>query len=62
MIDEALRAYGAGRADAGAGCRDVARAADARTGADYRIGFLDGRIELFHLFAEVRRILDADLP
>jgi hypothetical protein len=57
-MDDSLQAYEVGRADAGAGCRDVARAADARTGADYRIGFLDGRIELFHMFAEVRRILD----
>jgi len=61
-MDEALRAYEAGRADAGEGSRSASRAADARTGSDYRMGFLDGRIEVFRMLAEIRRILDADLP
>jgi len=61
-MDEALRAYETGRADAGEGRRNAAHAVDARTGSDYRIGFLDGRLEVFHMFAEIRRILDAGPP
>jgi hypothetical protein len=30
------------------------------TGADYRIGFLDGRIEVFRMLARVREILDGN--
>ena len=59
-MDEAFEAYGRGRADGGAGRRDVLRAADAHTGPDYRIGFLDGRIEIFHMLAELRRLLNDD--
>ena len=36
------------------------RAKHPSTGADYRIGFLDGRIEIFRMFASVRKILDTD--
>lgn len=57
-MEEALAAYGAGRADALAGRRDEARVAHPETGADYRIGFLDGRIEVFRMMARVREILD----
>jgi hypothetical protein len=57
-MDDELRAYNEGRADGGAGRRDTARADDPRTGADYRMGFLDGRIEVFQMLAEVRRFLD----
>ncbi|GAA3933106.1 hypothetical protein Aau02nite_27140 [Amorphoplanes auranticolor] len=57
-MDDALLAYGTGRADALAGCRDAAQARDPRTGADYRMGFLDARIEIFRMFAGVREILD----
>ena len=59
-MDEHFAAYNSGRVDGGAGCRDAERAADPRTGADYRIGFLDGRIEAFHLLAQIRRLLDDD--
>lgn len=51
-------AYNAGRADGGAGRRDAARADDPHTGADYRMGFLDGRIEVFQMLAQVRKFLD----
>jgi ABC-type amino acid transport substrate-binding protein len=59
-MEDALLAYGAGRVDALAGDRDAARAKHPVTGADYRMGFLDGRIEIFRMFAGVRQILDAD--
>ena len=57
-MDEALEAYGTGRADALAGHRDAERVAHPRTGADYRRGFLDGRIDVFRMFAGVRRLLE----
>jgi hypothetical protein len=57
-MDDALLAYDTGRADALAGRRDAAKAADPVTGADYRTGFIDGRIEIFRMFAGVRQILD----
>ena len=57
-MDDALLAYATGRGDALAGCRDAAKARDRRTGADYRMGFLDARIEIFRMFAGVREILD----
>ncbi len=60
-MDEPLHAYDTGRADGIAGRRDTVKAADPSTGADYRIGFLDGRIEVFRLLAHVRKIVeDAD--
>ncbi|MEU7907068.1 hypothetical protein [Actinoplanes sp. NPDC049118] len=59
-MEDALEAYGAGRADALAGCRDAARAKHPETGADYRIGFLDGRIEIFRMLASARRILEGN--
>jgi hypothetical protein len=61
-VDEALLAYDAGRADALAGTRDAARAKDDSTGVDYRMGFLDGRIEIFRMLASVREILDGGSP
>jgi hypothetical protein len=54
MDDDMLLAYFTGRADGLAGRRDGDRTAD----ADYRIGFLDGRIEVFRLLATVRKILE----
>ena len=57
-MDDAVRAYGAGREDAFAGRRDAGRAEHPRTGADYRIGFLDGRIEIFKMLASVRELLE----
>jgi hypothetical protein len=55
--DDAFEAYTAGRRDAMATRRDAARAEHPRTGPDYRIGFLDGRIAVFHVHAQIRRLL-----
>lgn len=57
-MDEALLAYATGRADGLAARRDNDRATDPETGADYRIGFLDGRIELFRMHAHLRKIVE----
>jgi hypothetical protein len=57
-MDDELMAYNLGRSDGGAGRRDAARADDPQTGADYRMGFLDGRIEVFQMLAQVRKFLD----
>jgi hypothetical protein len=57
-MDDQLLAYNTGREDGGAGRRDATRADDPRTGADYRMGFLDGRIEVFQMLAQVRKFLD----
>jgi hypothetical protein len=59
-MDDALRAYNAGRADGGAERRDPAQAEHPTTGPDYRIGLLDGRLEVFRLLARVRKILDGN--
>ena len=59
-MEDALVAYGAGREDALAGRRDAARAQHPETGADYRIGFIDGRMEVYRLHASVRRIVEDD--
>ena len=56
-MQDALEAYLSGRDDGIAGTRDNVRTQDPATGADYRIGFLDGRVALFHIHAEVRRWL-----
>jgi hypothetical protein len=58
MDDEILLAYFTGRIDGIAGLRNIVTAADPRHGGDYRIGFLDGRIEVFRLLAHVRQILE----
>lgn len=57
-MDESLLAYNAGRADGGAARRNAEQAAHPETGADYRVGFLDGRIEVFRMMTNVRRFLD----
>jgi hypothetical protein len=57
-MDDELIAYNLGRSDGGAGRRDATRADDPHTGADYRMGFLDGRIEVFQMLAQVRKFLD----
>jgi hypothetical protein len=57
-MEDILHAYFTGWLDGMAGHRDPARAADHRTGCDYRIGFLDARIEIFRLLAAVRQILE----
>jgi hypothetical protein len=58
LMDDVLEAYTTGRVDAFSGRRDPARAEHPVTGADYRVGFLDGRIDVFKLHAGVRRILN----
>ncbi|SNY66323.1 hypothetical protein [Paractinoplanes atraurantiacus] len=57
-MDDALLAYETGRADGMAARRDLSRAQHPDTGADYRMGFLDGRIEVFNLLATVRKIVE----
>jgi hypothetical protein len=57
-MQEALEAYVAGRADGLAACRDGQRATDPVTGADYRTGFLDGRMEMFRMHAQLRKIVE----
>jgi hypothetical protein len=59
-MDDVLQAYESGRVHGFAGRRDDARAEDPATGADYRIGLLDGQVTLFEvqLRAAVRRALD----
>ncbi|WP_306210445.1 hypothetical protein [Actinoplanes sp. RD1] len=57
-MEDALLAYGAGRADALEGSRDAARAEHPVTGADYRRGFLDARMDVFRMFAGIRRVLE----
>lgn len=56
--DERLGAYSVGRADGMAGRRDAARAEDSGLGRDYRIGFLDGRLEVFRMHAAIRKIVE----
>ena len=57
MFDE-LEAYSAGRADGLAARRDSERAGDPAFGRDYRIGFLDGRLEVFRMLADARKIVE----
>lgn len=57
MFDE-LEAYSAGRTDGLAARRDADRASDPAFGHDYRIGFLDGRLEVFRMLADVRKIVE----
>jgi hypothetical protein len=59
-MDDSLAAYGAGHTDGQAGVRDLDRAGDPETGADYRVGLLDGRLAAFEeaLVEAVRRALD----
>ena len=59
-MDDEFRAYQAGRADGLAGRRDPEAAADPVAGRDYRIGFIDGRMEVYRLHAGVRRIVEED--
>jgi hypothetical protein len=57
-MDEEFRAYEAGRADGISARRDNDRATDPAFGHDYRIGFLDGRLEVFRLNAGARRLAE----
>ena len=59
MFDE-LEAYSAGRTDGLAARRDAERASDPAFGRDYRIGFLDGRLEVFRMLADFRRIAEGN--
>ncbi|MEU4236949.1 hypothetical protein [Actinoplanes sp. NPDC026619] len=59
-MDQEFEAYAAGRADGLAARRDVERAGDPAFGRDYRIGFLDGRLEVFRMLAGVRKIVEDD--
>jgi hypothetical protein len=59
-MDDEFRAYQAGRADGLAGERDPVRAGDPTHGRDYRIGFIDGRMEVYRLHSGVRRIVEDD--
>lgn len=54
-MDEALTAYGDGRADGLSGCRDETRTGD----PDYRTGLHDGQVAVFEseLLAAVRKAL-----
>ena len=58
-MDDALLAYGSGRADGVAGRHDAERADHPDTGEDYRVGVTDGQLEAFEaaLLAAVRRAL-----
>jgi hypothetical protein len=57
-MDDALRAYGAGRADGLAGDADEGRLAD----PDYRTGLADGQLAKFEseLVAAIKRALGGD--
>jgi hypothetical protein len=58
-MDDALRAYEAGRADGIAGLRDQTMATEPDVGADYRTGLADGQLEVFQeqLLAAIRKAL-----
>ncbi|MCU7728173.1 hypothetical protein ODJ79_31030 [Actinoplanes sp. KI2] len=57
-MDDEFRAYDAGRTDGLLGKRDAVQAGNPVFGRDYRIGFIDGRIEVYRLRAGVRRIVE----
>jgi len=59
-VQEEFFAYQDGWADGVAARRDDVRATDPATGRDYRVGFLDGRLEMFRLNTRLRRIADND--
>jgi hypothetical protein len=58
-MDDAFVAYGEGHADGKAGRSDAARAEDPGTGADYRVGLVDGQLAAFEdaLVAAIRRAM-----
>jgi len=58
-MDDAFVAYGEGHADGRAGRADAARAASPETGADYRVGVVDGQLAAFEdaLVAAIRRAM-----
>ena len=59
-MDDELLAYFTGRDDGIAGKRNDEHTGHPATGADYRIGFIDGRIALFHIHSQLRRLLSED--
>jgi hypothetical protein len=60
MEDETMRAYFTGRLNGLAGKRDPDEAADPATGPDYRMGFLDGRLEVFRVLAAARKLTEEE--
>jgi hypothetical protein len=58
-MDDALRAFDAGRADGLAGRRDPGQAEHPDTGGDYRAGLTEGQLAVFEsdLVAAIRRAL-----
>ena len=62
-MDDAFVAYGEGHADGRAGRGDAARADDPATGADYRVGLVDGQLAAFEdaLVAAIRRAMGDQL-
>ncbi|GAA2611470.1 hypothetical protein [Paractinoplanes durhamensis] len=59
-MDREFEEYAAGRTDGLAAHRDGDRAGHTEFGRDYRIGFLDGRLEVFRMLASVRKIVEDD--
>jgi len=57
-MDDELRAYEAGRADGLAARRDAEQAGHPTLGRDYRIGFIDGRMEIYRMQASARKIVE----
>ncbi|HEX5205678.1 MAG TPA: hypothetical protein VFW27_37590 [Actinoplanes sp.] len=58
-MEDALATYGSGHADGMAGVTDADRARDPRTGPDYLVGVVDGRMAAFEaaLVAAIRRAM-----
>ncbi|WP_433360186.1 hypothetical protein ACQPZX_26275 [Actinoplanes sp. CA-142083] len=57
-MDDEFEAYEAGRKDGLAAQRDPARAGHPALGRDYRMGFIDGRMEIYRMHADVRKIVE----
>jgi hypothetical protein len=57
-MDDELQAYELGRADGIAAKRDPERARHPEFGNDYRMGFLDGRLEVYRMLAGFRKIVE----
>jgi hypothetical protein len=58
-MDDAFVAYGEGHADGKAGRTDAVRAESPETGADYRVGLVDGQLAAFEnaLVAAIRKAM-----
>ena len=58
-MDDAFVAYGEGHADGRAGHEDAGRAENPETGADYRVGRVDGQLAAFEdaLVAAIRQAM-----